>query len=94
MKTLTPDQGTSTQGRDLPLSDGFQWEAVSGTSSEPCMGLSQWASQAHRELQRDSKPCGQSVSVREEHIKNYEKEDFSEPSSSGTMKRKATKVSH
>lgn len=64
------------------------------TQMQPAADI-QRASQAHRlpELLNNSKQGGKGVSVKEEHIQNYEKEDFTEPSSSGTMKRKVTTVS-
>lgn len=43
-KTLNHDGGISVQPEDLPLSEGFHWEAIpgspSGTTSGPCISLS------------------------------------------------------
>lgn len=113
-ETPNPDQGISTQVDDLPLSQGFHWEAVPGsplgknldssirlssqppdfTQTQPEAGTKR-ASQAQGfpELPNDSKQDGKGVPVKEEHIQDFKKEDFAEPSSARTMKRKATTVS-
>lgn len=73
---------------------GLSAQSPDVTQTQPEADI-QRASQAHTlpELLNDSNQAGKGVSVKEEHIKNYEKEDFAEPSTSGSVKRKATTVS-
>lgn len=64
------------------------------TQTQPEAEVQRASQAASNEVGRvDGKQVGQGVSVNEEHIQIYEKEDFAAPSGSGTIKRKGAKVS-
>lgn len=84
----------SLTGTNSKPNIGLSAPSPDNTQTQPEADM-QRACQADRlpELLNDGKQVSKGVSLKEEHIKNYEKEDFAEPSGSGTMKRKATIVS-